>query len=233
MLSKARCSHADNSLGKVGTWVCAGVCQIRCDNMQRTKRRTVAGENDSPVSRSEQGASFLLRPKLQKQTFGSASAHRHDEQTRERVFSFSSRPNAPAAFFHLAVPPSGTLQEPSRNTFSLPFSLCFDQSAARSYLCKGAACKVSGKRTLHHQSRRGHFIGIALHVCMSDFDPVCVSLGLFTSVCISLREGAHWTCGGGVGVVFRVEKPRQGPGCTLLYLLQSSNVLKPSNPDCF
>lgn len=68
----------------------------------------------------------------------------------------------------------------------------FFQSATWSYLCKGAVCKVSGELSLHHQSQSGPFISIALHVCISDSDPACVSLGpraCFTaSVCILLRE---------------------------------------------
>lgn len=91
---------------------------------------------------------------------------------------------------------------------------------------------MSGKRTLHHQSQSGPFISIALHVCVSDFDPVCVCVCVH---CLSLhiaerqtkrrREGVCCTSSGGVGVVFRVEKPRHGPGCTLLHLLQSKCLL--------
>lgn len=76
------------------------------------------------------------------------------------------------------------------------------QSAWR-YLCKGAVCNVSGKRTLSHQSQSGPFISFALHVCGSVFDPVCVSLVSLFAYCSETererqkvweREYVWWRC---------------------------------------
>lgn len=107
--------------------------------------------------------------------------------------------------------------------------LFFFQSAAWSYLCKGAVCKVSGELSLHHQSQSGPFISIALHVCISDSDPACVSLGpraCFTaSVCILLRETQRrergsapyvwrraWCC------FLKVEQPHHVQSCARLQM---------------
>lgn len=127
-----------------------------------------------------------MSPK-QKKTYNLPARYmqRHEQQASLSCLSLLPCPNAPAAYFHV-VSPFGIRQEPNRN-----WSFFF-QSAAWSYLCKGAVCKVSGELSLHHQSQSGPFISIALHVCISDSDPACVSLGpraCFTaSVCILLRE---------------------------------------------
>lgn len=130
-----------------------------------------------------------------------------------------SCPNAPAEFFHQDISPSGIKPEPNRNT--LLFFSFLVQSAAWRYLCKGAVCNVSGKRTLRHQSQSGPFISFALHVCRSDFDPVCVCVSLGSCACffacILLRDKKYEggsMCGGGVVVVYSVEQPHHGPGCT-------------------
>lgn len=127
-----------------------------------------------------------MSPK-QKKPYSLPARYMQRQQASLSCLSLLPCPNAPAAYFHV-VSPFGIRQEPNRN-WSFFF---FFQSAAWSYLCKGAVCKVSGELSLHHQSQSGPFISIALHVCISDSDPACVSLGpraCFTaSVCILLRE---------------------------------------------
>lgn len=139
----------------------------------------------------------------------------------EESFQFSLNS---AAFFpssHFSVWDAA----PERNA---PILFCFKaQLTDWWFLCKHAVCNVSGKQTFPHQS--GPFISFVLHVCVSDFDPVCIAWSLqclFLCLHRAERERKRFQkkgekktwggrmCCGGVGVVYSVEKPRHGPGCS-------------------
>lgn len=133
------------------------------------------------------------------------------------LFSPNSAAFFPSSYLSIWAP------APERDA---PILFCFKaQLTDWWFLCKHAACNVSGKQTFFHQS--GPFIGFVLHVCVSDFDPVCIARSL---QCLFLclhgvererkrfkKKKKAWggrVCCGGVGVVYSVEKPRHGPGCS-------------------
>lgn len=156
MLWKAQCQYADNSAERARTPDCAGVCQILTETWKDPNTPT-RWENMQLIQWRSVGCWCIKN----------TQAQICKNVKESSLFSPNSAAFFPSSYFSIWAP------APERDA---PI-FCFKaQLTDWWFLCKHAVCNVSGKQTFFHQS--GPFISFVLHVCVSDFDPVCIAQSL-------------------------------------------------------